>query len=143
MKVRILNLTQHAATPEQVDAGVAEPKEKAAIRNALTFSKLPETSEIWDQAELLATYAEKELLPPPADWAEGTGYENWELPPHPTAMIGGAPYLMASLEACLLNRDIQPVYAFSLREVVEEPLPDGSVKKTMVFRHLGFVETEE
>ena len=45
----------------------------------------------------------------------------------------------AFLEEALMKRGIVPLYAFSRREVVETPLPDGSVKKTQVFRHLGFV----
>ena len=32
-----------------------------------------------------------------------------------------------------------PIYAFSVRESVEETLPDGTVHKTACFRHKGFV----
>lgn len=35
---------------------------------------------------------------------------------------------------------MQAGYAFSRRESVETQLPDGSVKKSSVFRHIGFVE---
>ena len=34
----ILNLTHHAATPEQVEAGVVEPTEKARVQELLTFA---------------------------------------------------------------------------------------------------------
>jgi len=54
-------------------------------------------------------------------------------------MIGGAPYLMSALEAALEAVDLQPVYAFTRREVVERAQPDGSVAKTAVFRFAGWV----
>lgn len=54
-------------------------------------------------------------------------------------MVGGAPFFMAPLEAALRAVNIIPVYAFSKRESVEEKQPDGSVKKTQVFKHAGFV----
>ena len=35
---------------------------------------------------------------------------------------------------------VPAVYAFSVRESVEQPQPDGSVRKVNVFRHVGFVQ---
>jgi hypothetical protein len=35
--------------------------------------------------------------------------------------------------------DITPLYAFSVRESVEQALADGSVRKVNVFRHAGFI----
>jgi hypothetical protein len=55
-------------------------------------------------------------------------------------MIGGAPYLMGALEKALRECGFTPVYAFSKRESIDQPQPDGSVRKVAVFRHLGFVE---
>jgi len=118
--MKILNLTQHNATPEQVSQGVVEPKDKAQVQALLTFDELPTAEEIRRRAEALAEIAA-------AEGAEA-------------AMIGGAPYLMADLEAALQARGIRPVYAFSRREVVETQMPDGTVVKKTVFRHLGFVE---
>ena len=56
-----------------------------------------------------------------------------------SAMIGGAPWMMSALEGALLDAGVQPVYAFSVRESVEQVQPDGSVRKVNVFRHVGFV----
>ena len=56
------------------------------------------------------------------------------------AMIGGAPFFMSALEAALKERGVRAVHAFSRRESGEERLPDGSVRKTQVFRHAGWVE---
>jgi len=126
--MKILNLTQHAPTPEQVAAGVVEPEEgKKKIQRLLTFEDLPTAEEIQERAEALARVAEvltKEYG-------------------HDSVMIGGAPYLMSALEKALKERGIKPLYAFSKREVVEETLPDGSVKKTQVFKHQGFVEVDD
>ena len=55
-------------------------------------------------------------------------------------MIGGAPYFMSTLEKVLKEHGFTPLYAFSKRESIEEKMPDGSVKKVQVFRHIGFVE---
>ncbi len=121
--MKILNLTQHKATPEQFAQGVVEPESpwKEGIQRALTFEDLPTPEEIQRRAEALAKIADG----------------------HDSAMIGGAPYLMSTLERELKKRGIKPLYAFSKREVVEEQLPDGSVRKTHVFKHLGFVEVKE
>lgn len=123
----ILNLTQHAASAEQVDAGVvdlAEDKRQELIK-LLTFDTLPSQEEIASRAQAIA------------DLAALSGEE--DTPPE-AAMIGGAPFLMASLENALVLNGIVPLYAFSRRESVEETQEDGSIRKTAVFRHLGFID---
>jgi len=119
--MQILNLTQHPATPEQIAAGVydAAGEVAAEIRSLLTFDDIPTREELASRAVALATLAN-------LDGCEA-------------AMLGGAPYLMGPLEAALREQDVQPLYAFSRRESVEEVMPDGSVRKTAVFRHAGFV----
>lgn len=115
---KIMNLTQHAATAEQVAAGVVEPADKVAVQRLLTFVELPTAEDIRERADLLADM--------------GRGYK--------AAMIGGAPYLMGALEDALRNLEVKPVYAFSKRESVEKIAEDGTVQKTSIFRHVGFVE---
>lgn len=117
--VKILNLTQHLATPDQISAGVVEPKDKESIIKALTFDSLPSKKDIRKRAILIASIA----------LGEGVG----------AAMIGGAPYLMSALEKELQQRNITPLYAFSIRDTIEECLPDGTVKKVIVFKHRGFI----
>lgn len=56
------------------------------------------------------------------------------------AMIGGAPFLMASLERALAAVQMRAVYAFSVRVSAEQAQPDGSVRKVQTFRHAGWVE---
>lgn len=118
----ILNLTQHAASPEQKRAGVVDlPAEKQAhLRLLLTFDAVPSIEEMQDRAEVIAS-----------ELASGAERQ---------AMIGGAPFFMRHLEDALHSWGIQPVYAFSRRESVEEVQTDGSVTKRNVFRHAGFVE---
>ena len=117
----IINLTQHEATPEQTAAGVIDPtpEVKAKIRQALTFDTLPSQAEIAAAAASLAWLADE----------SGKA----------VAMIGGAPFLMSSLEVALTEIGIRPMYAYSRRESVEQTQADGSVRKAAVFRHLGFV----
>lgn len=120
--MKILNLTQHNATADQVAAGVIEPsaEDKQAIQAMLTFAEPPTKQNIEGRADLLARIA------------EGAGATK--------VMIGGAPYLMGALEKALQSWGIQPLYAFSAREVVEEQDEDGAVTKRTVFRHAGWVE---
>jgi hypothetical protein len=117
--MKILNLTQHIATEDQLAAGVSEPSDKAEVQRLLTFETLPSPEEVRCRAEALAELAV----------AEGAAF----------AMIGGAPFLMAPLEKMLIERGVAPLYAFSRRETTEEMLPDGNVRKVQIFRHAGFV----
>jgi hypothetical protein len=117
--MKVLNLTQHQATPDQIMAGVVDLPEsdRNILKRMLTFDTLPTAAEIVDRANAIAAMAEG----------------------HVCAMIGGAPYLMSPLERSLRSVGVYPVYAFSTRESVEETAPDGSVRKINVFRHAGFI----
>lgn len=115
----ILNLTQHNAAPDQLVAGVIEPADKGAVTALLTFEELPDPEFIRERARALARIA------------RDSG--------HKKAMIGGAPWFMPLLEGYLQMAGVEPVYAFSRRESVEQPQADGSTKKVNVFRHAGFV----
>lgn len=122
---RVLNLTQHQTTTEQRAAGVFDlhPQHQNKLRDLLTFDALPTTEDVVVDAEVAADLA--------ANVAAVAGCRR--------IMIGGAPFLMAPLEQALKKRGLVPVYAFSRRESVEEKMPDGTVRKTTVFRHEGFV----
>ena len=116
----MINLTQHPASPEQKEAGVEDLEYGLSrLRYFLTFEEIPSPKQVRWVADRIA------------DLAARVGARS--------AMIGGAPFLMGPLEQALSNRGIAPFYAFSKRESVEVTLPDGGVKKTQVFRHLGFV----
>ena len=120
----ILNATQHAASIEQNNAGVQDMSlvDQEFLHLYLTFATLPSKADISERVtaiiELAFTYCRR----------------------GDRVMIGGAPYLMSALEQGLKDAGYQPVYAFSQRESVEETLADGSVRKSNIFRHLGFVE---
>ena len=113
----IINLTQHASTPEQ---RTFEPANKSAVQALLTFEYLPTAAEIGARAVKLAVIAAESCAT--------------------SAMIGGAPYLMPALKAALHAVGVQPLYAFSSRESVDQVQADGTIRKVAVFRHLGFVE---
>lgn len=117
----MLNLTQHIATEDQLAAGVVEPTPgaKAAIKAALTFPDCPSKEQVLAAAKRLAEIAKAQKAK--------------------TVMIGGAPWFMAPLERALRAAGVEPVYAFSARESVDVKQPDGSVRKTAVFRHAGFL----
>lgn len=118
--MRIFNLTQHAATPDQVQAGVVEPADKRAVSTLLTFHSAPNKGELSRRAAELATMVANAGIS--------------------SAMIGGAPYLMGPLEKALGERGITALYSFSERRSTEQTQPDGSVQKVNIFVHTGWVE---
>ena len=125
--MKIINLTQHPAAAEQVAAGVfdltGEAREK--LVSLLNFSTLPTEQKILDRAHDIALLVALE-------------HETCQ-----TAMIGGALWLMAPLARELREQGIEPFFAFTSREAVEEKQADGSIRKTAVFRHAGFVPAVE
>ena len=123
----ILNLTQHPASQEQIEAGVIEPTKKEYVKELLTFNELPTKQQIKEKAKKIAVYA-------------SFVFRNTKDFKDRKAMIGGAPYLMSQLEEQLRRYRIEPIYAFSQR-VSEEKEIDGKIVKTNVFKHIGFVST--
>ena len=123
---KIVNLTQHAPTAEQIAAGVVPNKsgDQEALGRMLTFNELPTKKEVMQRAVDLY------------DLGAQIGREIGST----TFMIGGAPWLMADLEYVILTDGAKYVYAFSARESVETHNADGSVNKIQVFRHKGFIE---
>ena len=122
----IVNLTQHAASAEQLAAGVVDLSlgDRALVAGWLSFDECPASSDIGWRAECIADVAEM-----------------GDAPERPrAAMIGGAPWLMGPLASALRSKGIAPVFAFSARESVDVAQPDGSIRKTAVFRHRGWVD---
>lgn len=113
----IINLTQHAASPEQRDAGVIDMPDRALISELLTFGEIPSRQAMINRAETLASLVDRPI---------GT-----------SVMIGGAPFFMHFLVQALLKRQYFPIYAFSKRMVVE----DQGIK-TSKFVHEGFIPAE-
>lgn len=138
----MVNLTQHALTKEQYTHNNEEltvvtykPYAKEVendIIEFLTFNEIPTKEEISKRADLLAIIASNTIKQ-----AENLS----EIPAtRKYALIGGAPYLMGALEKALKEQGIQPLYAFSQRESIEKVNPDGSVTKTAIFKHKGYIE---
>jgi len=117
---RILNLTQHQATPAQVAAGVVEPSDKAHVQALLTFNTLEDTYHMRERALRLVGVT----LGVDCD----------------AVMVGGAPFFMPTLVAVMQEHDVKVVFAFSVRESVEVTNPDGTVTKRSSFSHAGWVE---
>ena len=115
----IINLTQHQATEVQVREGVFNVDPSLNLGALLTFTSAPSEQEMKERAEKLASIAVEAK-------AEA-------------AMIGGAGYFMRPLEEALRARGIRPLYSFSERRSVEKHNPDGTVVKTNVFEHVGWV----
>lgn len=125
----IINLTQHPATPAQIAEGVENLSNDSlsALHHFLDFSELPTPSEIEASVEGITTLA--------------SCWQDWQDPDTECgAMIGGAPWIIAPLVRRLILEGITPYFAFSQRVSRELQMPDGSVQKTSVFGHRGFVQ---
>ena len=120
----IINLTQHVSTAEQLQAGVIDlpGDQRTKLIGLLTFEEIPTPADLQNRAKGIVDLLE-------------------QLDQMPTrAMIGGAPFFMGHLEEELRNAFVIPTYAFSKRVVTEVTQPDGSVVKTAIFHHIGFVD---
>ena len=143
----ILNLTQHQATKDQLDAGLVDltQSERAILTGLLTFDTLPTSDDIRQRANAIAELAAYNARPEDKEDGEKfalqamTGGAPWLMAPIAAALIGGAPWLMAPLIAALVGQGITPLFAFTKREVEEVAQQDGSVRKVAVFRHAGFI----
>ena len=120
----MINLTQHAATSEQIAVGVRDLPVVAhkQLSTLLTFDAAPTSTELHDRASQVA------LLLLLTDQMSD-----------PVVMLGGAPFFMPHLERALQLAGYQCFYAFSTRTVEEVSNDDGSVRKVATFRHSGFV----
>ena len=126
--VGIINLTQHELTPEQrefIDIECHTDRQK--VKDLLTFTKLPSKEDIYYRALDLAAIVENII-----DQDEHVDLF--------LILVGGAPYLMKPLIEELKRLEVIPVFSYTDRVSVETMQPDGSVVKTQVFKHLGFVE---
>lgn len=117
----ILNLTQHAATDEQRAAGAIEvaAADKKRLTAALTFNDAPTLRSMLDAVRVVA------------DMADVYGIRN--------VMVGCAPWLQCELIEELEHRGYSAWFAFSRRESVDQPQPDGSVRKVAIFRHVTWI----
>jgi hypothetical protein len=116
----ILNLTQHVATDGQIAAGVREPtiENKFLIKALLTFQSAPTMWEKVERANDLADIVREE------------GFDR--------VMADGEPFFVSTLEHVLAQRGIKVKYAFSKRESIDIPQPDGTVYECVVFKFINF-----
>ena len=121
----MLNLTQHALTAEQWRDGAVEPDQemKAEIQKLITFDRsvMTEAGQIEERAKALVALIRKEY------------------PLLNKAMVGGALYFMPALVRELKAVGIQPYFSYTDRVSTDVHNADGSVTKTLVFKHLGWV----
>lgn len=131
----VLNFTQHNCTKDQLDAGILElPAEhKQKLSELLTFEQLPTSDDVWLRAVQLVSLFETVAVE--------LGYTFEDDSKSLMPMVGGAPFLMASLELAFTSSNLKVCYAFSRRESVEQTQPDGTVRKVAVFRHVGLVHS--
>lgn len=119
-------MTQHTLTADQVEAGAEDAPQWAReeLSQLLMFKELPTQTEVEGRARRIAEIC--------WDICINSGIDHF--------MIGGAAWLMYPLVAEFKTFGLIACFAFSERVSVEEKCEDGSVKKSSVFKHMGFVE---
>ena len=121
----MLNITQHTATKEQVEDGVIDPAQevKVQIQKLITFdqSVMKEPEQLWNRAKALV------------------GLVKRTYPEINRVMVGGALYFMPALVKELKEQGFEVFFSYTDRVSSEVHNADGSVTKTLVFKHLGFV----
>ena len=156
--MRIYNLTQHKLTLEQEMAGAYTDHNHNLVKQALTFTEMPNQEMIREKVIALLDCVHMALLDytqmhyehtfddmkdasASDEEAEAAGMKAIAKAESEFAiMLGGAPYLMAPLEGALKECGFRVVYAYSERVGEEHTKPDGSVLKSFTFKHLGFYE---
>ena len=144
----IVNLTQHKATDDQRAAGVADVADSDGLSGLLTVpaeaivaseSVLAEFLES-AAAEIVSRYVVPVVVVARRDWMRGDHGDTEILTgfPRPRFMVGGMPALMERLIPAIRRAGGEPVYSLSVRESMDAPQPDGSVRKVAVFRHIRF-----
>jgi hypothetical protein len=121
--MKIFNLTQHAPTPEMIQAGVINLPDNdwQEVKSLQTFEELPTRIDLYKAAMQIK------------DIAVRNGCK--------AVLIGGAPFFMRLLEQFLHSYNIKTFYAFSKRESVEQiDSETGTVRKVSIFRFAGFIE---
>lgn len=154
----IINLTQHAATPEQKAQGVVDVADRQRLQELLTISVSElladadiEGSMLEDRAtDIVVEFVSQEIAKTQRgvilEWVDGgqRGGSDWFTTlhflkrPKVAAMIGGAPWFMPFLQKELERAGATWHYALSDRVSIEETQEDGTVKKSSVFQHVGF-----
>jgi hypothetical protein len=148
---QILNLTQHNPTPEQFAQGVVDlsPEDRELLIRKLNFKELPNRNTLELSAGTIAHLARKFFSTRENFTKAGVDYDRFgESPAHQsfvlnicqcTVLIGGAPFFDNHLREALTQENLTIVYSFSQRVSVVTQLPDGSVEKKLIFKHIDFV----
>jgi len=152
----ILNLTQHNASAEQIEAGVVDlpSSYREKLVELLTFNELPSADEVKKRAgaiyDLVIDFCIDENSPVRDEVREMIISDNGEFGDkyqinetefkklNLAFMIGGALWLMKPLIEELENIGT-PLFAFTKRVAEEVKQADGSIKKVAIFKHEGFV----
>lgn len=151
----MLNLTVHAASPDQIEQGLRDVGDKVRLKALLDIPEeaLMASDEVLDNyldgkvQEIISEFVlptllvriQVELSLGAEMWPQGVELLNRARQMgHVDVMIGGAPILMERLIPALRKVGAEPYWSLSGRKSVDEHLPDGSVKKTSVHAHLRF-----
>ena len=147
----ILNLTQHPATPEQVEQGLVDYSNRESLKWLLTIEEHVLANSNWVLEDVLDGRVEDLVTIASAYQAEAVdsipeefrGLRRLNAIRNALSLrvlVGGAPILMERLIPALKREGCVPVHALSARVVEEVPQSDGSVKKVSTFKHIRFAD---
>lgn len=128
---KALVVLNHPLSPEQIE----DLSKTWGVNSDAIITLLPELKTLWANIPPEADDVQVCMhVQPVIDWARS---KDIGLLPGDIIIIGGE--LVATLAVIAgMDKDILPVCATTRRESVEKTMPDGSVQKTNVFRHVRF-----
>lgn len=159
-EMKMINLTQHKASPEQVLQGLRDVADRARLQQILTISEVA----LCASEDVLSSVLDRKVqalltefvLPEKAetvrrfmrsraneDLSVFTDSEVLNMHQHAArvyVLVGGAPILMERLIPALRAIGAVPHHALSGRVVDEVLAEDGTTIKRSVFRHIRFLE---
>lgn len=133
--MKILNLTQHAATPEQLAVGVVDvgPDVRSDVDKLLAFDDVPTATDLDMRAHLFARLAM-------VCWCT----RNPRGGQLPRVMIDPPVYLASAIERNLIEFGIEPLHSFAKPTLtITSTNDDGETVKTLVTEHVGFIAARQ
>jgi len=118
--IRILNLTNHSATPAQQQLGLVDiAEQREYICQLLSFAKIPDVDDIEQRChKLVGLTLQLEFR---------------------AAHLGGATYLTPQLHHMLIANGVDVYYSYSKRQSSEYENQNGEIEKKSIFSFENFV----
>ena len=129
---KLFLLFSHQLTPEQTK----DAFHRFSIRESDIYPLPSDLKQLWSQVPPDSQLQMKDYLAPILTWLLAHSQERDYM------LIQGEPGAVNYLIQFSWKNQLRPIYATTKRIISEKKLPDGSIKKTSVFKHIAFRDYE-